>query len=126
MDTQGWITISTIASFNRVRTLTGGASLDHAISLLRDVLCLSSLVDVDLEHSLVRLSGNRWKDFVLPDARDKVADVQNNLRDCEIIIDSPGNGEEYETDDDIVFVLGKDGSPLRRNWAMPGPATAEG
>ncbi|KAJ2915136.1 hypothetical protein MD484_g5277, partial [Candolleomyces efflorescens] len=58
MDSRGWIPISLIASFNRVRRLT------PEINLVRDVLFLSSMVQVRDDH--VRMGG--WERFVLPDA----------------------------------------------------------
>lgn len=58
MDSKGWIPIALIASFNRVRSLTSD------IQLVRDVLVLSSLVQV--RDDWVRMGG--WENFVLPDA----------------------------------------------------------
>ncbi|KAF5380054.1 hypothetical protein D9615_006132 [Tricholomella constricta] len=58
MDSRGWVPIALIASFNRVRQLT----MD--IQLVRDVLMLSSVVQVQDEW--VRMAS--WEQFVLPDA----------------------------------------------------------
>jgi hypothetical protein len=58
MDARGWIPISLIASFNRVRQLT------QDVQLVKDVLYLSSLVQV--RGNMVRMGG--WEPFVLPDA----------------------------------------------------------
>jgi len=58
MDSRGWIPISLLASFNRVKQLT----LDQ--QLVREVLSLSSLVQV--RRHMVRMGG--WEAFVLPDA----------------------------------------------------------
>jgi len=58
MDERGWIPISLIASFNRVKQLT----MD--VQLVRDVLALSSLVQV--RGNMVRMGG--WERYVLPDA----------------------------------------------------------
>jgi hypothetical protein len=58
MDARGWIPISLIASFNRVKQLT----MD--VQFVKDVLTLSSLVQV--RGSMVRMGG--WERFVLPDA----------------------------------------------------------
>jgi hypothetical protein len=64
MDSQGWIDIAMIASFNRVRTLTTDASL------VRDTMVISSLVEVSDEGrgDKVRLVNHGWVPFVLPDA----------------------------------------------------------
>lgn len=64
MDSHGWIPISTIASFNRVRALTYG----YDPVLIREVLQLSALVEVEVEKEKVRLAGGRWRQYVLPDA----------------------------------------------------------
>ncbi|KAH9174693.1 hypothetical protein EDB89DRAFT_2067268 [Lactarius sanguifluus] len=60
MDSRGWIPVSLLASFNRVRQLT----LDP--QLVRDVLTLSSIVE--LRDDCVRMGGGEWRRFVLPDA----------------------------------------------------------
>ena len=58
MDSRGWVPISLIASFNRVRQF--GASLQ----VVKEVLLLSSMVEVKDEG--VRMIG--WERFVLPNA----------------------------------------------------------
>lgn len=58
MDSRGWIPISLIASFNRVRNLTGDPQL------VTDVLTLSSLVEVKGSHVRMR----SWQQFILPTA----------------------------------------------------------
>lgn len=58
MDTQGWIAISLLATFNRVRQLT----LD--IQPVRDVLALSA--EVEVQGDWVRMK--EWQQFVLPNA----------------------------------------------------------
>ncbi|TFK41557.1 hypothetical protein BDQ12DRAFT_599931 [Crucibulum laeve] len=65
MDSQGWIPISLIALFNRVRKLT----TDEQI--VKDMLILSSLVQV--KDSWVRMNG--WECFVLPDAALSIVDT---------------------------------------------------
>ena len=60
MDSRGWIPISLLASFNRVRQLT----LDP--QLVRDVLALSQIVE--MRDDCVRMGGGEWVQFVLPDA----------------------------------------------------------
>jgi len=60
MDSRGWIPISLLASFNRVRQLT----LDP--QLVREVLALSQVVE--MRDDCVRMGGGEWAQFVLPDA----------------------------------------------------------
>jgi hypothetical protein len=83
MDSKGYIPISLLASFNRIKQLT----LDTR--LVRDVLLLSAFVEVN--GGMVRMGGagqgqggggneNRssWESFVLPDAVESVVeDVEN-------------------------------------------------
>jgi len=60
MDSRGWIPISLLASFNRVRQLT----LDP--QLVRDVLALSQVIE--MRDDCVRVGGGEWAQFVLPNA----------------------------------------------------------
>jgi la-related protein 1 len=60
MDSRGWIPISLLASFNRVRHLT----LDP--QLVRDVLALSQVLE--MRDDCVRMTRGEWAQFVLPDA----------------------------------------------------------
>ncbi|KAI0711116.1 hypothetical protein C8T65DRAFT_184549 [Cerioporus squamosus] len=60
MDSRGWIPISLIASFNRVRALTTD------MHLVVEVLMLSSLVEVEAKSSHVRM--RNWQQYVLPTA----------------------------------------------------------
>jgi la-related protein 1 len=60
MDLRGWIPISLLASFNRVRQLT----LDP--QLVRDVLALSQVLEI--RDDCVRMAKGEWAQFVLPDA----------------------------------------------------------
>ena len=60
MDTEGWIPIATIATFNRVKSL----SMD--LNLIRSALHRSTELDVD--GDLVRRRGD-WIKWVLPTAR---------------------------------------------------------
>jgi la-related protein 1 len=62
MDAEGWIPISLLANFNRVKKLT----TDSAI--VREVLSLSSIVEVRADH--VRMRDDQWRAFVLPDVRE--------------------------------------------------------
>lgn len=111
MDSRGWIPIPLIASFNRVRTLTTD------VQLVKDVLILSNIVEV--KHDWVRMGGNQWEQFVLPDAPMSLVES----RDAEQLLalahgerriegDADGGdveGEvEDEDEDDVVFVMGRE------------------
>ncbi|KAK6903782.1 hypothetical protein I203_107288 [Kwoniella mangroviensis CBS 8507] len=61
MDSEGWIDISMIASFNRVKSLTPD------VSMVKECMALSSLLEVKEES--VRLAGPDSSRWVLPDAR---------------------------------------------------------
>jgi la-related protein 1 len=130
MDARGWIAIPLIASFNRIRQLT----MD--INIVREVLCISSIVQV--LDNWVRMGG--WEQWVLPDASPSSVDEGEvgipyaggippthygelvpssshpSLRPT-IVVDEHGhmhkvyadNGQgEEEEEDDVEFVMGKD------------------
>lgn len=61
MDSEGWIDISTIASFNRVRSFT------PELAVVREVMLLSSLLEV--REDKVRLARGQSKLWVLPNAK---------------------------------------------------------
>jgi len=61
MDTEGWIDISMIASFNRLRSLT------PEVPVVTEVMLLSSLLEV--RDTKVRIAGAESKRWVLPDAK---------------------------------------------------------
>ncbi|KAG1839738.1 hypothetical protein DFJ58DRAFT_667562 [Suillus subalutaceus] len=120
MDDQGWIPISLIASFNRVKKLTTD------VNLVRDVLDLSSLIEVKGEY--VRMAREQWKQFILPNAPrsivchpieseaiepqdDQVAYAQ--VQDGEIEEEGDTYGED-DDDEDIVFVIGEE---AEGSWA---------
>lgn len=114
MDSRGWIPISLIASFNRVKHFT--VDVQH----VKHVLCLSSIVQV--KDDWVRMSGNQWESYVLPNASAStvepvepdhtLAPVQPTEVPC-----SEGGSEnpdvegevEDEDEDDVVFVMNQDG-----------------
>lgn len=77
MDSRGWIPISLLASFNRVRQLT----LDP--QAVRDVLALSQIVE--MRDDCVRMGGGEWAQFVLPDAPVSTVEVRSG---------EVGNGED--------------------------------
>ncbi|TDL24585.1 winged helix DNA-binding domain-containing protein [Rickenella mellea] len=106
MDSRGWISIPLIASFNRVKQLT----LDAEI--VRDVLRLSSLVEVHVGGDHVRLK-NQWSQFVLPDAPSSSV---NDMSQPDELGEDTTYGEDADEDDeedDVVFVLGRDAG---RSW----------
>nr|XP_018265653.1 uncharacterized protein I303_02024 [Kwoniella dejecticola CBS 10117]OBR87811.1 hypothetical protein I303_02024 [Kwoniella dejecticola CBS 10117] len=61
MDSEGWIDIAMIASFNRVKSLTPD------VAIVKDCMTLSSLLEVREES--VRLAGQDAPRWVLPDAK---------------------------------------------------------
>lgn len=123
MDSHGWLSISLIASFNRVKLLTAD------VQLVRDALAKSSLVE--LRDHYIRV--HDWKQYVVPDASRSVvdegfvpdasssaamlplADTNDNLDPSE----EEGEDDDIETeDDDVEFVLGKDAN---RSWTQERP-----
>ncbi|KAJ1301930.1 hypothetical protein OPQ81_000769 [Rhizoctonia solani] len=62
MDAQGWIPISTIASFNRLRKLT------TEITVVRETMQMSSIVEVSTDGEKARMAYGGWAQFVLPSA----------------------------------------------------------
>lgn len=96
MDSRGWIPIGLIASFNRVRTLVPDAGV------VRDVLGLSSVLEVRDEW--VRMGGDGWRGFVLPDAQRSVVEPEaEEVRPNGVSVVEDGEEEEEE---DVEFVLG--------------------
>lgn len=92
MDSKGWVPISLIASFNRVRQLT----VD--MHLVRDVLILSSVVQV--KDDWVRMSG--WEKFVLPDAATSVVEIQEQGESGAQSIDIRENADYIPAEDDTI------------------------
>ena len=106
MDSKGWIPINLIASFNRVKQLTTDAQM------VKDVLSLSSLVEVRDDH--VRLANDAWKSFVLPTAATSAfegesADNSLHRPDQSVALDeTEKDTTEEEEEDDVEFVLVRD------------------
>ncbi|KAI0070757.1 hypothetical protein K474DRAFT_1669554 [Panus rudis PR-1116 ss-1] len=122
MDSRGWIFIPLIASFNRVKHLT----LD--LQLVKDVLALSTLVEVRDNH--VRI--HEWQRFVLPDASQSTVEPSPKLsaepnvdsgatqsvppteevseRSPNHVGDDGDEEEQEEEEEDIEIVLGTDAS----------------
>lgn len=106
MDSRGWIPITLLASFNRVRQLT----LDP--QLVRDVLALSQIAE--MQHDHVRMAGGEWAQFVLPDA--PVSTVEGGIAgigDGE----EDGDGEEEEEEEEIEIVM--DREVIGQPWMAP-------
>jgi la-related protein 1 len=82
MDSRGWIPISLIASFNRVRRLT------TEINLVREVLFLSSMVQV--REDWVRMGG--WERFVLPDAAESIVPEDHKMMPMEMPVGAAADG----------------------------------
>ncbi|KDQ22241.1 hypothetical protein PLEOSDRAFT_1109363 [Pleurotus ostreatus PC15] len=96
MDSKGWISIHLIASFKRVTALT------HEFQLVKEVLSLSSVVQVN--NDWVRMDG--WERFVLPDAKPSVVEAETaelpSLQPNEL---DHQEDDEDEDEEDVVFVL---------------------
>lgn len=106
MDSQGWIPISLIASFNRVKRLM----MD--VQLVRDVLVLSEQVQV--RDNWVRM--NAWEQFVLPDApRSTVGlsmpitmtSLDDDQREDKGELDAEEMDGDEDEEEDVVFVMGR-------------------
>ncbi|KAG8686653.1 hypothetical protein FRC08_012384, partial [Ceratobasidium sp. 394] len=67
MDSQGWIPVSTVASFNRLRRLTPD------VHIVREMMALSSFVELSPDGEKARMAHGAWSTFVLPDAQDASA-----------------------------------------------------
>lgn len=125
MDARGWIPIQLIASFNRVKQLTTD------VQLVKDVLSLSSLVEVRNDH--VRLCGDSWVNFVLPGAA--ASNVENDSDNVPTILSSDQANQstdgvereiEEEEEDDVVFVLGGESASWMPDRSHPSQAFAAG
>lgn len=91
------------------------------VRLVKDVLILSSVVEV--KGDWVRMGGNQWERFVLPDA--PASNVESLGAENML---APAHGErrfqgdesawemEDEDEDDIVFVMGRD---VEDSWTAP-------
>ena len=93
MDSKGWLPIHLIANFNRVKQLTQDSQL------VRDVLEISSLVELRGEH--VRLSNGQWENYVLPSAAPSIVEGEggdSGVSNTQSV--HAGNGDEDEEDDE--------------------------
>jgi la-related protein 1 len=87
------------------------------VRLVKDVLILSSIVEV--KNDWVRMGGNQWEQFVLPDAPASTVEsldakhtaaspheerrVEGDADSVEVEVDV-----EDEDEDDVVFVMSRD------------------
>jgi la-related protein 1 len=140
MDSKGWVPVSLIASFNRVRQFTPD------VTIVKEMLSLSTMVQV--KDDWVRMIG--WEIFVLPDAAASVVDegqdfphsgpvAQNDVNgivDGEqlrpvlpssdahggdgVTMDRRGEGEDEEDEDDVEIVMNSDAGPTRL-WSASRP-----
>lgn len=111
MDSRGWIPISLIASFNRIKALT------EDTRLVKDVLILSSIVEVIGDS--VRMGSNQWAPFVLPDAHPSTVEghtesegksipdplAADETADVDVDSESVGVEGDDDDEDDVVFVM---------------------
>ncbi|KAH7882826.1 hypothetical protein F5I97DRAFT_1815133 [Phlebopus sp. FC_14] len=112
MDNKGWIPISLLGSFNRVKYLTTD------MDLVKEVLNSSSSVEVNGDW--VRMAGRQWEQFILPHAGKSVVEQDETPSDnhgveVSVSLDSREHEEEIEDcdaeddeDEDIVFVIGEE------------------
>jgi len=112
MDSRGWIPVSLLASFNRVRHLT----LDP--QLVRDVLALSSIVE--LCDDCVRMGGGEWRRFVLPDAPTSTVEGEENRigvdREQDDLDEQYADVEEEDEEEEIEIVMDRE---LGQTWTTP-------
>jgi la-related protein 1 len=104
MDSRGWIPISLLASFNRVRQLTSDPQL------VREVLALSQIVE--MRDDCVRMGGGEWAQFVLADApvssvERTSGDVGNGEEDGDHV-EEEGEVEDEDEEEDIEIVMDRD------------------
>ena len=129
MDSRGWIPISLLASFNRVRQLT----LEP--HLVREVLALSQIVE--MRDDCVRMGGGEWAQFVLADA--PVSTVEVYGARGEVGNREAGRGgaageeedgdhvdegevEDEDEEEDIEIVM--DGEVIGQRWMGPSSSSS--
>lgn len=116
MDSRGWIPIALFASFNRVKNLT----MDF--QLVKNIFGLSTIVQV--QDDWVRMGGNQWERYILPDAPTSTLEPDHALAPVLHTEASRSDGDaenpdvegevEDEDDDDVVFVMNQDAED---SWA---------
>jgi len=117
MDSRGWIPVSLLASFNRVRQFTFDPQM------VRDVLALSSIVE--LYDDCVRMGGGEWRRFVLPDAPASTVEVEGGTEaegevdrghDDHEHVEEYADVDEEEEEEEIEIVMDR---ALGPTWATP-------
>lgn len=115
MDSRGWIPISLLASFNRVRQLT----LDP--QLVREVLAVSQIVE--MRDDCVRMGGGEWAQFVLADAPVSTVQGTNGEEGRGTVeeegdhVEEEGEVEDDEEEEDIEIVM--DREVIGQRWMGP-------
>lgn len=99
MNPEGWISISLLASFPRIRQLTPEPQL------VREVLALSSVAEVSGDW--VRMGGNQWAQFILPPPTPSGHQQMPETATVQESVEEDGNSEE-EDDDDVEFVISQE------------------
>ncbi|WVW78500.1 hypothetical protein I302_100455 [Kwoniella bestiolae CBS 10118] len=99
MDSEGWIDISMIASFNRVKSLTPD------VSIVKECMVLSSLLEVKEES--VRLAGSDASRWVLPDARK--SQFANDTNPTNPLSPSQATEESLSADHSLISEEGQRG-----------------
>lgn len=122
MDSRGWIPISLLASFNRVRQLTPDPQV------VRDVLALSQIVE--MRDDCVRMGGGEWAQFVLPDAPVSIVEVRSGevghgedrrrgpAGDADHV-DEEGEAEEEEEEEEEDIEIVMDREVTGQRWMGP-------
>jgi la-related protein 1 len=91
MDPHGWISIPLLASFNRVKQVTMDVQLVH------EVLTLSTLVEVSGDW--VRMGGQQWKQFILPNTAPSENEQSSEHMEEEVQLDE-------DEEEEVEFVMG--------------------
>jgi la-related protein 1 len=108
MDSRGWIPISLLASFNRVRQLTSDPQV------VREVLAVSQIVE--MRDDCVRMGGGEWAQFVLADAPVSTVEGTSGEEDGDHV-EEEGEVEEEEEEEDIEIVM--DREVIGQRWMGP-------
>lgn len=129
MDSRGWVSIRLLASFNRVKQLT----MD--LLLVREMLTLSTTLEVSPDGEHTRMGAGQWKQFMLPTAAtsvvegglDTIGGDEANEREGETVDGEDGDVEvdeveedeveEDDEEDEVEFVMGGEAGQLHP-WVM--------
>lgn len=110
MDSEGWISVSLLASFNRVKQLTGGVSID----IVRDAMSLSTVIEMHPSGGMARM--HEWRQFVLPNVGVEVGTSSSKAgSETEPSPTTPADyalehdaSKDEDEDEEIEFVLGEE------------------